>query len=101
MPSSLVCTAATQLKNTAKVKSIYAAGFVKLTQNVVARKTEHQVQVLYLYERYQSAYYKGHSTGIALIKIHSDISRSLDDGSMAISVLLDLSATLRNYIVEY
>ena len=41
---------------------------------------------------YQSAYSPDHSTETALIKIHSDISDSLDEGSMAALVLLDLCA---------
>jgi len=41
---------------------------------------------------YQSAYCRGHSTETALLKVHSDIAESLDEGSMTALIMLDLSA---------
>ena len=45
-----------------------------------------------LYDRYQSAYRKCHSTERALTKVQDDIYDSLFEGSMTALVLLDLSA---------
>ena len=61
-------------------------------QKVVARSIEHHIRINDLHVRYQSAYSKAHSTETALIKVHSDTSDNLDEGSMAALVLLDLSA---------
>ena len=46
------------------------------------------MQINYLYDRYQSAYPKDHSTKIAFIKVQSDNSDSLDEGSMDTLALL-------------
>ena len=43
-------------------------------------------------EELQSAYRAKHSTETALMKVHNDITRGLDDGKAAMLVLLDLSA---------
>jgi len=40
----------------------------------------------------QSAYRTHHCTETALIKVHSDICAALDEGSMAVLIMLDLSA---------
>ena len=48
------------------------------------------MQINDLYDRYQSAYHKDHSTETAF-NDHSDISESLDEGSMTVLVLLDLA----------
>lgn len=45
-----------------------------------------------LYERVQSAYRKSHSTESALLRVHNDILRALDQRKEALLVLLDLSA---------
>ena len=50
------------------------------------------MQINDLYDRYQSAYCKNHSTASPISKVHGDISESLDEGFMIILVLLDLSA---------
>ena len=55
------------------------------------KKEELYKQINALYDRHLSEYRKDHSTDIALIKVHSDISDSLDEGSMAALVLLDIS----------
>jgi len=41
---------------------------------------------------YQSAYCRGHSTETGLLKAHCDISEALDEGSMTVLIMLDLSA---------
>ena len=45
-----------------------------------------------LHEPLQSAYRKFHSTETALLKVQNDIMESLDQGSMSVLVMLDLSA---------
>ena len=55
----------------------------KLIEKIMARRIEHNIQI--------NAQGKDHSVEIAVIEVHSDISDSIDDGSMAALVLLDLS----------
>ena len=45
-----------------------------------------------LYENMQSAYRRYHSTETALLKVQNDIMMAVDGGSVAVLVLLDLSA---------
>jgi len=45
-----------------------------------------------LFDPFQSAYLKHHSTETALLKVHNDIMMSLDEGKPIILLLLDLSA---------
>ena len=45
-----------------------------------------------LYNRFQSAYRPGHSTEAALLKIVNDLLLALDDGTVSLLALLDLSA---------
>ena len=45
-----------------------------------------------LMEEYQSAYRADHSTETALLKVHHDISRALDQSHAVAHVILDLSA---------
>ena len=58
----------------------------------MARRIEYHIRVCDLYHRDQSPHRKDRSTQTSLIKVHSDISDSLAEGSMAALVLLDLSA---------
>ena len=58
-----------------------------LIEKVMARRIEHHIQLNDLHDRYQSAHRKDHSTETDLIKVHSDICDSLDEGSMAALVL--------------
>ena len=58
----------------------------ELIAKVVPRGIEHHLPVNYLHDRYQSAYRKDHSTKTALITLHSDISDSVEDGSMRVLV---------------
>ena len=43
-------------------------------------------------ERFRSAYKQHHSTETALIRVHNDISRAIDDEKSVLLQLLDLSA---------
>ena len=45
-----------------------------------------------LHESFQSAYKRYHSSETALLRVHNDILRSIDNGERVILVLLDLSA---------
>ena len=46
-----------------------------------------------LYEKHQSAYRCYHSSETALVKVHNNLLRPLDDGCGVFLVLLDLSST--------
>ncbi len=58
---------------------------------VLARLAEHYT-IHNLYEPMQSAYRKCHGTETALLRVHNDITRSLDHQQGTFLVLLDLSA---------
>ena len=60
----------------------------KFIEKDTARRIEHHIRISDLHDRYR----KDHSTETTLIKVHSDICDSLDEGSMAALLLLDLSA---------
>jgi len=46
-----------------------------------------------LHDNYQSAYCRGHSTELALLKVHTDIAEAVDEGSMAVLIMPDSSVT--------
>ena len=58
---------------------------------VVARPIEEHLEHNNLNDIYQSTYGRGHSTEIALLKVHSDITEAIDEGSMTAIIMLDLS----------
>ena len=58
---------------------------------MASRLNEH-VNEHNLSEVFQSAYKKGHSTESALVRVHNDILRAIDNGGCVILLLLDLSA---------
>ena len=64
----------------------------KLIEKVVARCIEEHLEHNDLNDIYQSAYRRGYSTKIALLKGHSDIVEALDEGSVTALIMLDLSA---------
>ena len=64
----------------------------KLLERIVSSQLLDYMHTNYLFEPCQSAYQKYHSTETALLKIHNDVFRSLDDGDAVLLVLLDLSA---------
>ena len=45
-----------------------------------------------LYPKMQSAYRRHHSTETALLRLHDDLLRAVDNGSEAVLILLDFSA---------
>lgn len=64
----------------------------KVIESVVASKFKDYLNVHGLDEAMQSAYRKGHSTETALLKVHGDILRELDNNRMVLLVMLDLTA---------
>ena len=64
----------------------------KCTEKVVASRLNEHVIEHNLSEVFQSAYKKCHSTESALVRVHNDILRAIDDGCCVILLLLDLSA---------
>lgn len=64
----------------------------KTMERVVANRLSEHLNKWNLLNVNQSAYREGHSTETALIKVHNDILRSLDEGHCVILLMLDLSA---------
>ena len=64
----------------------------KCCQKIVASHFISHLRENKLEEIFQSAYKVGHSTESALLRVHNDMPRALDDGKCVILVLLDLSA---------
>ena len=64
----------------------------KIIEKVVADELMHFVDENNLFELFQSAYRKLHSTETTILKIHNDIMTSIDEGKCVLLVLLDLSA---------
>ncbi|XP_071799940.1 uncharacterized protein [Asterias amurensis] len=66
----------------------------KILEKVVAHQLSHHMSRNHLDEPYQSAYRKFHGTETALTRIQNDILVSMDQGKVAILVLLDHSAAV-------
>ena len=64
----------------------------KCCEKVVASQFISHLRENKLQEIFQSAYKVGHSTESALLRVHNDALRALDDGKCVMLVLLDLSA---------
>ncbi len=64
----------------------------KVIEKVVAVQIIEYLDHNGLYERFQSAYRRLHSTESALLKVHNDIAVAIDNGKSVIFVMLDLSA---------
>ena len=64
----------------------------KILERVVAKRLQEYLEDNDLDEPLQSAYKKHHSTESALIKVHNDIAKSLDQKQAVFLVLLDMSA---------
>ena len=64
----------------------------KLIERTVAAQLVHYIDENNLSEKLQSAYKKQHSTETALLKVHDDILRAVDNGATVVLLLLDLSA---------
>ena len=64
----------------------------KLIERVVASRLHSHLITNDLYEEYQSSYRKLHSTETALVSVHDDILRAIDDNKCILLIMLDLSA---------
>jgi hypothetical protein len=64
---------------------------VEVTGNLAQQLTNF-IEDNQLLDKHQSAYRAYHSTETALIKVTSDIMKSIDNGHLCILLLLDLSA---------
>ena len=64
----------------------------KLIEKAVASQLTDYLSFNSLHESFQSAYKRYHSSETALLRVHNDILRSIDNGEGVILVLLDLSA---------
>ena len=64
----------------------------KIIEKIVARRLDSHLKTNKLTKQYQSAYTRFHSTETALLRVQSDILGALDQGKMAVLVMLDLSA---------
>ena len=64
----------------------------KVIERTAACQTRHYLTENNLYPKIQAAYQQFQSTETALLRVHNDILRALDDKSEVILVLLDLSA---------
>jgi hypothetical protein len=64
----------------------------KVLEKVVENRLENHLTSNHLYERGQTAYRACHSTEIALLRVHHDISVALDNNCCAALLTLDLSA---------
>ena len=64
----------------------------KVIEKVVADRLTRYLEDNYLFEPLQSAYKKFHSTETALLRVHNDITRSLEKRNVVVLLLLDLSA---------
>ena len=64
--------------------------FLSKCEKVVASQFISHLRENKLEEIFQSAYKVGHSTESALLRVHNDVLRALDDGKCVMLVLLDL-----------
>ena len=78
------------LKNYRPVSNLPFVG--KLIEKVVDSRISDHLSSCNLYDPQQSAYRAFHSTETALVKVQDDIMCSIDNGHVAMLVLLDLSA---------
>ena len=81
----------------------------KIIEKVVSNRLQAHINSSKLNNPMQSAYRKVHSTETALLRVHNDISVSLDKGHVTALTLIDLSAafdtidhnTLTNRLAEW
>jgi len=64
----------------------------KLIERVAAKRFVHHAEVNRLFPVHQSSYRRGHSTETAVLCVHNDLVRAVDEKDTAALVLLDLSA---------
>ena len=61
-------------------------------ENVLARRIEKHLEYNDLRGIYESLYHRRHSIETALLKVRSDFADVLDEGPIAVLIMLDLSA---------
>ena len=81
---------ANELNNYRPISNLNFVG--KIMEKVVASQLHEHLSRHQLLEPLQSAYRKHHSTETALVSVQDDVAAALDQGKVAILVLLDLSA---------
>ena len=64
----------------------------KIIEKAVAVQLEDHLAKNNLTDPLQSAYRKRHSTETALLKVHQDIAKAMDEGESVVLIMLDLSA---------
>jgi hypothetical protein len=64
----------------------------KLTERTVYNQTQDHLLCSGLYPVLQSAYWAGHSTETALLKVHNDILINMNNQKVTLLILLDLSS---------
>ena len=64
----------------------------KVLERVVANRIRSHLEEYHLFDKYQLAYRAAHSTETALLRVHHDITSTLDKGSTVALVMLDQSA---------
>jgi len=80
---------------------IYNLAFIyKLIEKLVARCTEGHIKDNDLNYSYQSAYRIGYSTEIPLLKVHSEIAETLEEGSVTALIMLYLSVIDNSIILK-
>ena len=79
-----------ELKNYRPVSNLSYVS--KLLEGVVAHRPNNHMQEYGLHEPLQSVYKPGHSTEIALLRVHYDILTNMDGQSVTMLIMLDLSA---------
>ena len=61
---------------------------------MAAKRLECHINIHRLHNNHQSAYCTSNSTETALVKVHRDIVKALDNKRMVALILLDLSASI-------
>ena len=62
----------------------------KVIEKAVSAQSPHHVRTHHLEEWFQSAYKIHHSTETALVKVHNDILRAIDDNRSVLFLHLDI-----------
>ena len=73
----------------------------KVLEKVFFNQLQSFLEKNYILEKFQSGFRSRHSTESALLKVHNDIALSLDIGSPAVLVLLDLTAAFDTATMQY
>ena len=72
----------------------------KLVERVIAKQLNMHIDEHALYDPFQSAYRRGHSTETALRRVKNDIAETLDMKCTTILVMLDLSVAFDSVVHE-